>query len=161
MGPIVLCGITSWSRAVEPWHLWVVLALGLVVAEMFNGDFWLFCLGLGALGAAAVSLVIPGLVPGILAFSAGSLLGLLAVRPALLRRFQRGPRLRTNVDALVGRSGVVTEAIEPGTGRGRVLVEGEDWRGTALDERALPAGTRVSVVQVDGTMLVVEQEPEP
>ncbi len=144
----------------DPWHLWVILALGLVVAEMFNGDFWLLCLGLGALAAAVVSLVVPGIVPGILVFSAGSLLSLLAVRPALLRRFHTGPRLRTNVEALLGRTGVVTEAIEPGTGRGRVLIEGEDWRGMALDERALPAGTRVSVVQVDGTILVVDKEPE-
>jgi membrane protein implicated in regulation of membrane protease activity len=64
------------------------------------------------------------------------------------------------VEALVGRIGVVSEAIEPGTGRGRVLVEGEDWRGTSLDERVLPAGTKVSVIQVDGTQLVVEKEPD-
>jgi len=145
---------------VDAWHVWVIIALLLVVAEMFNGDFWLVCLGIGALLAAAVSLILPGVVPGILAFSLGSVVGVIGVRPALLRYFHRGPRLRTNVDALVGRIGTVTEAIEPGTGRGRVLVEGEDWRGMALDERALPAGTRVSVVQVDGTQLVVEREPE-
>ena len=144
----------------DAWHLWVIVALLLVVAEMFNGDFWLVCLGIGALLAAVVSLAVPGVVPGILAFAAGSMVGLVAVRPLLLRYFHRGPRLRTNMDALVGRVGTVTEAIEPGTGRGRVLVEGEDWRGMTLDERALPAGTKVSVVQVDGTQLVVEKEPE-
>jgi membrane protein implicated in regulation of membrane protease activity len=64
------------------------------------------------------------------------------------------------VEALLGRTGTVTEAIEPGTGRGRVLIEGEDWRGMTLDAQALPAGTKVSVVQVDGTQLVVEKEPE-
>jgi membrane protein implicated in regulation of membrane protease activity len=144
----------------EPWHVWVIVALLLVVAEMFNGDFWLVCLGMGALLAAVVSLVIPGLVPGVLVFSAGSLAALLGVRPALLRRFHDLPRLRTNVDALAGRIGVVTEAIEPGTGRGRVLVEGEDWRGASLDDTTLPAGTKVSVVRVDGTQLVVEKEPE-
>jgi len=145
---------------VDAWHLWVIIALALVVAEMFNGDFWLVCLGIGALLAAAVSLVLPGIVPGILAFSLGSVVGLVSVRPALLRYFHRIPGLRTNVDALVGRVGTVTEAIEPGTGHGRVLVEGENWRGVTLDERALPAGTKVSVVQVDGTQLVVEKEPE-
>jgi membrane protein implicated in regulation of membrane protease activity len=107
-----------------------------------------------------VSLVLPGVVPGILAFAAGSVVGLFSVRPALLRYFHRTPGLRTNIEALVGRTGVVTEAIEPSTGRGRVLVEGEDWRGVSLDERALPAGTKVSVIQVDGTQLVVEKEPE-
>lgn len=145
----------------DAWHLWVIAALLLVVAEMFNGDFWLVCLGLGALLAAAVSLVIPGIVPGILVFSAGSLLSLWMVRPALLRRFHDMPRLRTGVEALLGRSGIVTEAIEPATGRGRVVVAGEDWRGASLTEQALPVGTKISVVQVDGTLLIVEREPEP
>ena len=142
----------------DAWHLWVIAALLLVVSEMFNGDFWLVCLGIGALLAAAVSLLLPGLVPGILVFSAGSLVSLWMVRPALLRRFQV-PQLRTGVDALLGRSGIVTEAIDPATGAGRVRVEGEDWRGASLDELSLPAGTRISVVQVNGTILVVEKEP--
>jgi membrane protein implicated in regulation of membrane protease activity len=144
----------------EAWHLWALVAVLLVVAEMFNGDFWLVCLAIGGLLAAAVSVVLPGLIPGLLAFSAGSLLSLWMVRPALLRRFHELPRLRTGVDALVGRTGMVTEAIDPATGRGRVLIEGEDWRGASLDERALPAGTKVSVVRVDGTLLVVDKEPE-
>ena len=70
----------------DAWHLWVIVALLLVVAEMFNGDFWLVCLGIGALLAAVVSLVVPSVVPGILAFAAGSMVGLVAVRPLLLRR---------------------------------------------------------------------------
>lgn len=143
----------------DAWHLWVIAAILLVVSEMFNGDFWLVCLGIGALLAAAVSLVLPGLVPGILVFSVGSLVSLWMVRPFLLRRFQGFPQLRTGVDALLGRSGIVTEAIDPATGAGRVRVEGEDWRGASLDAGSLPAGTRVSVVQVDGTILVVEKEP--
>lgn len=144
----------------DAWHLWVIAALLLVVSEMFNGDFWLVCLGIGALLAAAVSLVVPGLVPGILAFSGGSLVSLWMVRPALLRRFQALGQLRTGVDALLGRTGVVTEAIDSATGTGRVRVEGEDWRGADVDAGDLPAGTKVSVVRVDGTILVVEKEPE-
>ena len=144
----------------DAWHLWVIAALVLVVSEMFNGDFYLVCLGIGALLAAAVSLVLPGLVPGILAFSGGSLVSLWMVRPALLRRFQALGEVRTGVDALPGRTGVVTEAIDSATGAGRVRVDGEDWRGADVDAGALPAGTKVSVVRVDGTILVVEKEPE-
>ena len=59
----------------------------------------------------------------------------------------------------LGISAIVTEAIDPATGAGRVRVEGEDWRGASLDELSLPAGTRISVVQVNGTILVVEKEP--
>src|SRR2546430_7409684 len=37
---------------------------------------------------------------------------------------------------------------DPGTGRGRVLVEGEDWRGTSLMDTVIEPGTRVMVVRV-------------
>jgi len=59
------------------------------------------------------------------------------------------------VDALLGKTGVVTERIAPG-GTGRVKVEGEDWRGASSD--VLEPGTLVTIIQVDGTTLMVEKE---
>ena len=64
------------------------------------------------------------------------------------------------MDALAGKTGVVTERIAPGVRPGRVLVEGENWRGASVDGVVLEPGTRVMVVQVDGTTLMVEREPE-
>ena len=58
----------------------------------------------------------------------------------------------------MGRVGVVSERIDPGTGRGRVVVEGEDWRGTSLMDTVIEPGTRVMVVRVEGTTLYVDQE---
>jgi membrane protein implicated in regulation of membrane protease activity len=43
---------------------------------------------------------------------------------------------------------------------GRVIVEGENWRGVSVDGAVLEPGTPVMVVQVDGTTLMVEREPE-
>ncbi|MGH8622031.1 MAG: NfeD family protein [Burkholderiales bacterium] len=37
-------------------------------------------------------------------------------------------------------------------------MEGEDWRVTSIDNAPIEAGTRVMVVQVDGSTLVVEKE---
>ncbi len=54
--------------------------------------------------------------------------------------------------------GVVSERIDPSTGRGRVVVEGEDWRGTSLMDTVLEPGTRVMVVRVEGTTLYVDKE---
>ena len=81
------------------------------------------------------------------------------LRPRLMHYFQLGPgrELRTGVDALLGKTGTVTEQIGPGR-PGRVKVEGEDWRGAATDASVLEPGTQVTVIQVDGTTLVVEKE---
>ena len=66
--------------------------------------------------------------------------------------------IKTNVDALVGKVGIVAERIDPATGRGRVLVEGENWRGASLMDTPLEPGTRVMVVRVDGAILYVDKE---
>jgi membrane protein implicated in regulation of membrane protease activity len=39
-----------------------------------------------------------------------------------------------------------------------VLVDGEDWRGTTIDDTKLLPGTRITVVQVEGTTLKVDKE---
>jgi len=145
----------------EDWLLWFVGAIALVVAEMFTPGFWLACLGIGAV-AAGIAALVPGVGAAFqgIVFAVTSLVSMAGLRPVLLRHFQLGPGagVRTGVDALLGKGGIVTERIEPGSGLGRVKVEGEDWRGASMDAGVIEAGTRITVIQVDGTTLMVEKE---
>ncbi len=141
------------------WQVWLVAALLLFVAEMLAPGFWLLSVAVGCLAAGLVSLVAPGVLVPALTFAAGTLLSLVGLRPFLLRHLHPSAgELRTNVDALVGKVGIVSERIDPGTGKGRVLVEGEDWRGASLMDTALEPGTRVMVVRVEGATLYVDKE---
>jgi membrane protein implicated in regulation of membrane protease activity len=144
---------------VHEWQVWLVAALLLFVAEMVAPGFWLLSVAVGCLSAGLVALVVPGFLVPTLSFAAGTLLSLVAIRPFLLRYLHpASSEIKTNVDALVGRTGVVSERIDPATGRGRVLVEGEDWRGAALMDTAIETGTRVMVVRVEGAILYVDKE---
>src|SRR5436189_5077676 len=119
------------------WQVWLVAALLLFVAEMLAPGFWLLSVAVGCLAAGLVSLVIPGPVVPALSFAAGTLLSLVGIRPFLLKHLHaRGSDLKTNVDALAGKVGVVSERVDPSTGKGRVVVEGEGWRGAARMEAA-------------------------
>ncbi|OLD05196.1 MAG: hypothetical protein AUI99_01945 [Gemmatimonadetes bacterium 13_1_40CM_3_69_22] len=141
------------------WQVWLVAALLLFVAEMLAPGFWLLSVAVGCVVAGLVSLVVPGFLAPALSFAAGTLLSLAGIRPFLLKRLHPpGREIKTNVDALVGRVGIVSERIDPGTGRGRVLVEGEDWRGASLMDTVIEPGTRVMVVRVEGTTLYVDKE---
>lgn len=143
----------------QDWHFWLIAALALLISEMSSGDFWLTCIALGCVAAAVVGLLPLGLPLQILTFAAATLVSLLAVRPTLRRHLRIGHDVvKTNVDALPGKVGTVTERIGGGGQAGRALVEGEDWRVVSLDNVAIDAGTRVMVVQVDGSTLVVEKE---
>jgi len=145
--------------SVSAWQVWLVAALLLFVAEILAPGFWLLSVAVGCVLAGAVALVVPGVLAPALSFAAGTLLSLAGIRPFLLKRLHPpGREIKTNVDALVGRVGVVSERIDPGTGRGRVLVEGENWRGTSLMDTVSEPGTGVMVVRVDGTTLYVDKE---
>jgi membrane protein implicated in regulation of membrane protease activity len=144
----------------EDWLLWFLAAIALLVAEMFTAGFWVACLAVGAAVAGVVALV-PGLgiVSQGIAFALSSIASMAGLRPRLMHYFQLGPGtdLRTGVDALLGKTGIVTERIGPG-GTGRVKVEGEDWRGASSDATVIEPGTPVTIIQVDGTTLMVEKE---
>ncbi len=145
----------------EDWLIWFLSAIVLVVAEMFTAGFWMACLAVGCVAAGLIGLVpFAGLTLQTVAFAATSLASMIGLRPLMLRRFQLGPggEIRTGVDALLGKTGIVLERIDPASRQGRVKVEGEDWRGASVDDTPIEAGARVTVIQVDGTTLVVEKE---
>lgn len=144
----------------EDWLIWFLAAIALMVSEMFTAGFWLACLAVGA-GVAGLLGLVPGLgfVEQGIAFAAASAASMVGLRPKLMQYFQLGPGtdLRTGVDALLGKTGIVTERIGPGL-PGRVKVDGEDWRGASSDAAVIEPGTQVTVIQVDGTTLMVEKE---
>lgn len=147
------------------WQIWIVVAALLLVAEMFTPGFWLASVAVGCLAAAVAGLLPISLLGQFLVFAGGTMGSLFGLRPVLVRRFLHPPGsgVRTNVEALLGKSGVVTKRFDPVTRAGRVVVEGEDWRGAVLEGggiAALEPGTRVIVVQVDGSTLLVEKEGE-
>ncbi len=143
------------------WLIWFLSAIVLIVAEMFTPGFWLACLAVGCVAAGLVGLIpFAGLTLETVAFAATSLASMIGLRPLMLRRFQLGPGggVRTGVDALLGKRGVVLERIDPVSRQGRVKVDGEDWRGASVDDTPIEVGARITVIQVDGTTLMVEKE---
>lgn len=143
------------------WLIWFLAGIILIVAEMFTAGFWLACLAIGCAAAGLLGLIpFVGAVVQTVAFAGVSLASMIGLRPLMLHRFQLGPGagVRTGVDALLGKRGVVLERIDPVSRQGRVKVEGEDWRGVSVDDTPIEAGARVTVIQVDGTTLVVEKE---
>lgn len=138
------------------WHWWAGLALLLLIAEIFVPGFFLFCLGIGCIaGSIAAGL---GLGPAgqLLTFSLLSLVAFFTVRPLLMKRFWKRDDLKTNMDALVGQRGRVSQDFEPGLRLGRVSVAGDDWRAECTTDSPLRIGDMVEVVRVDSNTLIVK-----
>lgn len=142
------------------WVLWLALALIFVVIEVFTLDFTFLMLAGGALGGLATSLLTDQFWVQIVVAGIAALVLLFLVRPPLLAAFRRGgDPTPSNVDALLGLTGVVVLGFVDGRGQVK-LANGETWTSRLADEGVDPGeGTRVSVIAIEGATAVVVPAP--
>ena len=143
------------------WILWVVVGVILLGVEATTTAFVAVYFGIAALATAVLAaLGLPAVIQ-VLAFAGISAGGMALTRPALKRLAGTTPRLRTGVDAMRGRRGVVTTAIGE-LDSGQVRIGSETWTArNYFDGEAIAAGTRVEVVQVKGVTALVIPAPAP
>ncbi len=142
------------------WHAWVIVGILFFIGEIFTPGFFLACLGIACLGSGLASAFGLGIGSQILVFSITTLAVFFGIRPFFLKYlYSPGTKVETNVKALVGKTGLVSERIDSSRNKGRVVVGGEDWRAVSIDETVIESGEKIAVVQVEGTKLVVKSAP--
>ena len=137
------------------WAAWLVLAVGLGVAELVSLDLILLMMAVGALVGALVALVGAPLILQVLLAAGASAAMLLMVRPSLVARLHSGPDLVSGHNRLVGQQGLVTEELSALT-PGRVRIGGEIWSACPYDEGlTIPPGATVEVFAIRGATAYV------
>jgi hypothetical protein len=136
------------------WH-WFVLGLGLVIAEMVIPGMFLLWIGIAAGVTGLVALVLPemGWQIQFIVFAALSVACVFAARAYLSRHpiETADTTLNRRGSQYVGRVFNLHDAIV--NGRGTVRVDDTIWRADGPD---LPAGSKVRVTGIAGTVLKVE-----
>jgi membrane protein implicated in regulation of membrane protease activity len=135
--------------------LWLVVAVGLAIAEVFTTTFVLIMLAAGALAAAATAALDGQLWVQALVFAVVSALALWLVRPAIRRRLEdTGPEASIGLAAIEGSMGLVLERVD--SDHGLVKIDGEMWRARSFDgTQAYEPGERVRVIEVKGATAMV------
>ena len=145
----------------EPWVIWVVAAVVLVIAEATTTAFVAIYFGFAALVTALAAVAGLPVALQLVVFGVVSVGGMALTRPALRRATGRTAAIRTGVDAMQGRIGMVVRPIaelEPG----QVKVGGETWTARSFyDGETIPEGTRIEVVRVEGVTALVIAAPSP
>lgn len=142
------------------WVYWVVAGILLLIFEIFTPGFILACLGVGCIVTGMVTVAGVGPIIQILTFCVTTLAVFAGIRPLYLKLFSRGAmEIRTNADALVGKTGLTTQPVDGAYSNGRVKVGGEDWRAVSPDDSHIDAGQKIEVIAVEGTKLVVRSIP--
>ena len=137
------------------WQVWAGIAVLCLIMELMSGDFFIICFSIGAVGAAIDAVFLNNSIASqLFSFIVVAVIALVYVRPAAKRWLHKGEDKReSNADALLGRTGRVTEPIKAGSS-GYVQIDGDLWK--AVSQTDIAVGTSVRVIGRESTIITVE-----
>jgi membrane protein implicated in regulation of membrane protease activity len=140
--------------------LWLIAAGLFAAGELASVDFVLLMFAGGALGGMAVALLGGAVALQFVAFVLVSLTLMVVVRPIARRHLMEGtPQMLDGVDAVVGRTARVTQAVDRHSGR--IKLGADEW--TARSQyhgEAFAIGETVRILKVEGATAVVGESFE-
>lgn len=141
------------------WETWLGVAIVLGVAEMFSLDLILIMVAGGAVVGMLAALLGAPFAVQMLAAAGASLAALALVRPSMVKRLHGGPDLVLGHSKLVGRQGVVLEAVSS-LHPGRIKLAGEVWSAEPYDHTLrIAPGETVEVLEIRGATAYVHPIP--
>ncbi len=142
--------------------IWLIAGAAAIAAELATLTFVLLYVGAGAFAASAAAALGADLVLQFVVFTAVTMVLLVATRGPVVRLVMgnREPE-PSNVQAIVGRTGVVTIPIVDDGSSGQVRLGSEYWTARSVDDAPLAEGSRVEVVFVEGVTAHVRPRTDP
>ena len=138
----------------EYWVLWLIVILILTILEISTVglvSIWFIASGVVAL---ILSFFVPNFYIQFTTFVVLGIILLITTRP-ILNKVIVPKKTRTNLDRVIGMTGVVTETISKNT-VGEVKVDGKKW--SAISKTKIDVGDEVIIKDIDGVKLIVEKE---
>ena len=139
------------------WIVWLVLLVLMILVEAMGPALVSIWFAVGALAALIVSFI-PGVAWWIevIIFVVVSTITLLAVRPLSKRYFKRNV-VKSNVDSLVGKRGILLKEVSP-FDSGLCKINDVLWTAISGNEKeTIQEGSVVEVVAIAGNKLIIKK----
>ena len=145
----------KWAAIV--WLLLLVVFLAAEAATVSMVSLWF---AVSALVALLVALLGgPGWLQGTLFLVISAVL--LALLRPLVKRYVTPRITATNVDSVIGSTGLVTTAIDNVSAVGQVKLGAMEWTARSTSGQLIPVGTRVRVDKIEGVKVYVSLAEVP
>lgn len=135
---------------------WLVAMIVLLLFEIVTLGLTSVWFAGGALLAFAAALLGLSGLAQVAVFVVGSLVLLFVLRP-VASKYLNNSRAKTNVDAVIGKTGIVTVEIDNLRGQGKVELAGMTWTARSESGDGIPEGAQVEVVAIEGVKAIVKQ----
>lgn len=138
--------------------IWLVLLIAFIWVEAETVAMVSLWFAIGSLAALIVESAGGGLGVQFLVFVAVSAGLLLLLRPITRKYFT--PKLtKTNLDAVIGSTGLVTKAINNDLSQGQVKLGAMEWSARSTTGEELSEGTKIRVDKIEGVKVFVSPCP--
>ena len=138
------------------WQIWAIVAVICLILELSSGDFFIICFSIGAVFAVIAAALGLSVYWQLVVFAVFTAIAIFTVRPVALRYLHKNePNKPSNADALIGRTGRVTETINAGK-NGYVQIDGDLWKAVSDMQTDIPVGATVRIVGRESTIVSVE-----
>lgn len=134
--------------------IWLVLLVLFLMAEAATVTMTTIWFAGGCLTAMLVSLLGGPVWLQVAVFLAVSSILLTLLRP-LVRKHITPKITKTNVDAVIGTTGLVTVAIDNVAAVGRVKLGGMVWTARSASGEKIPEGALIRVERIEGVKVIV------
>ena len=133
--------------------IWLALAVIFLIIEAITVGLATIWFAAGAFAAFVLSLLNVPVLAQVVIFLAVSCCLLVFTRKIFVEKLRTGSE-STNVDALIGETGIVTEEIRPLT-VGQVKINGQVWSALGKDDETIEKDRLVKVIAIEGVKLIV------
>ena len=138
---------------------WLAAMVIFIIAEATTVTLVSIWFAVGALGAILIALLGGGLTLQVTVFLALAIVLLIFLRGAVRKHF--APRItRTNVDSVIGATGIVVTPVNNIAALGQVQINGVEWSARSTDGSHIGAGTLVKVDKIEGVKVFVSLAQE-
>ena len=139
---------------------WLVAMVIFIAAEAMTVSLVSIWFAVGALGAIIVALTGGGLTFQVTVFLVLAVALLLSLRGIVRKHFN--PRIsKTNVDSVIGATGVVITPVNNIAALGQVQINGMEWSARSSDNSHIAVGTLVKVDKIEGVKVFVSLAEDP
>jgi len=148
--------MSEWLSNLDFSVIWLILVIGLLVLESSTVNLVAIWFALGSLCALFSAVLGADFWLQIVIFTIVSFVSLLFTRP-LVKKLTNPINTKTNSDAIIGATAIVSIKIDNLSGEGYVSVNGVEWMARSKNDETIEINEKVTILSIEGVKVIVEK----
>ena len=135
------------------WVYWIIAAIIFALIELATPTFFIIWFSVGAIISSIISIFIENIAIQLIIFSVISTILIFSTKTISQKLILNKKLYKSNVDKLIGKTGLVIQKIDNIKNTGRITIGGESWKATSSE--IIEVDSLVKVDSIEGVTVTV------